>query len=555
MTVVARLANSATRAGAVPARIRFWKALGAPDAAQASILRRIVRENAGTTYGRAHGFASIQSPRDYSERVPLVDYDELAPWVRRVGDGEAGVLTTAPVKFMEPTGGSSGALKLVPYTDALLAEFSRATMAWVYDLLASRGALRGGRAYWAVSPPGRRPTRTAGGIAIGMEHDSDYFPAPLRALLERSLAVPGIVARAPDIATCRYLTLRALLAAPDLRLISVWSPSFLTLLASDLDMTFGDLLRDLEDGEVRTPLAPDLSAHAKREMPARPARARALRRRFGSRPPEDLGEIWERLALISCWADGHAARALDGVRRRFPHVEIQPKGLLATEGVVSIPFLGCAHPVAAVTSHYLEFLPEGETTRTTGVDRLEYGATYEVVLTTSGGLYRYRLRDLVRVEGFVRRTPMLSFRGRADRASDLAGEKLTPAFVEQVLATALGETGIRSTFAMLVPSVEPQHRYMLYVDTSREQAERLAAAVERELLAAHHYALCRGLGQLEPVCGVAVRDGERSYELACAERGQRAGTIKPPALDPALGWERYFECRTIDSSTRSARSE
>ena len=54
---------------------------------------------------------------------------------------------------------------------------------------------------------------------------------------------------------------------------------------------------------------------------------------------------------------------------------------------------------------------------------------------------------------------------------------------------------------------------------------------------------------------VAVRDGERSYEFACAERGQRAGTIKPPALDPALGWERYFECRTIDSSTRSARSE
>ncbi len=145
-------------------------------------------------------------------------------WVRRVGDGEAGVLTTAPVKFMEPTGGSSGALKLVPYTDALLAEFSRATMAWVYDLLASRGALRGGRAYWAVSPPGRRPTRTAGGIAIGMEHDSDYFPAPLRALLERSLAVPGIVARAPDIATCRYLTLRALLAAPDLRLISRLEP-------------------------------------------------------------------------------------------------------------------------------------------------------------------------------------------------------------------------------------------------------------------------------------------------------------------------------------------
>jgi hypothetical protein len=540
MTLVARIANSVTRAGAAPARLRFWNALGAPGAVQAEVLRRILRDNADTAYGREYGFASIRSARDYSTRVPLADYDALAPWIGRMADGEARVLTAAPVRFMEPTGGSSGALKLVPYTDASLAEFSRATMAWVYDLLASRPALRGGRAYWAISPPGRRPSRTAGGIAIGMEHDSDYFPAPLRALLQRALAVPGLVARAPDIAACRYLTLRALLAAPDLRLISVWSPSFLTLLASELDARFAELLLDLEDGEVRAPLDPDLAAAVTRTIPARPTIARELRRRFGRRPPEDLGALWEELALISCWADGHAARALDGVRRRFPRVEIQPKGLLATEGVVSIPLFGYSHPVAAVMSHYLEFLPDGETTRATGVDDLEHGATYEVVLTTGGGLCRYRLRDLVRVEGFVRSTPMLSFRGRADRASDLAGEKLTAAFAEHVLSAAMTATGIRSTFAMLVPSVEPVQRYLLCVDASREHAEQLASAVERELLAAHHYALCRGLGQLQPVHGVAVSDGERSYEHACAERGQRVGTIKPPALDPALGWERRF---------------
>jgi hypothetical protein len=552
MTLVARLANSVTRAGATPARVRFWRALGTPAAAQAAVLQRILRDNTDTTYGREFEFASVRSARDYAERVPLVDYDVLAPWIGRVADGEGRVLAAAPVRFMEPTGGSSAALKLVPYTDALLAEFSRATMAWVYDLLASRPALRGGRAYWAISPPGRRPSRTAGGIAIGMEHDSDYFPAPLRALLERSLAVPGLVARAPDIATCRYLTLRALLAAPDLRLISVWSPSFLTLLASELDARFADLLLDLEDGKVRAPVDSDLAAAIKQTIPARPALARELRRRFGGRPPEDLGALWEQLALISCWADGHAARALDGVRSRFPHVEIQPKGLLATEGVVSIPLCGYAHPVAAVTSHYLEFLPDGDTTCAVGVECLERGATYEVVLTTGGGLYRYRLRDLVCVEGCVRRTPMLSFRGRADRASDLAGEKLTAAFAEHVLSTAMAATGIRSTFAMLVPSVEPVHHYVLYVDASREHAELLAFAVERELLAAHHYALCRALGQLQPVRGVAVSDGERAYERACAERGQRVGAIKPPALDPRLDWEKHFSanaCRPTQAHT------
>ena len=540
MNVVATLANGVTRLGAVPARARFWRALRRPEAAQATILARILRENANSAYGREHGFASVRTAREYADRVPLTDYDTLAPWIDRIAAGEQGVLTGTPVRFVEPTGGSSGKSKLIPYTAPLLAEFSAATMAWLYDLLASRPALRRGRAYWAITPPAARPLRTPGGLPIGMEHDSDYFPAPLRALLQRALAVPSLVSRAPDVATCRYVTLRALLAAPDLRLVSVWSPSFLTLLAAELDARFADLLRDLEDGAVRAPVDPALAAAIARTIPARPALASELRRQFGRRPPEDLGAVWEQLALVSCWADCHAARALEGVRRRFPRVEIQPKGLLATEGVVSIPLFGHAHPVAAVTSHFLEFLPDGDATDARGVHELDRGQSYEVVLTTGGGLHRYRLRDVVRVEGFVARTPMLSFQGRADRASDLAGEKLTPALVERVLAAAMRATGIHSSFAMLAPKLEPSPRYVLYVDAAPEQADVLARAVEAELLDAHHYALCRALGQLDRVLAVAVSNAERCYERVCAARGQRAGAIKPPALEPALDWDRHF---------------
>src|SRR5207253_83294 len=112
-----------------------------------------------------------------------------------------------------------------------------------------------------------------------------------------------------------------------------------------------------------------------------------LRRRFGGRPPEDLGALWPRLALISCWSDGHAQRAIAAMRTRFPRVELQGKGLLATEGVVSFPLLDAGGSIAAVTSHFLEFVePNGSDAR--GVEELETGRTYEVLLTTSGGLYR-----------------------------------------------------------------------------------------------------------------------------------------------------------------------
>ena len=523
MSILPALANLVTVAGAAPARARFGAALRDPASAQREILLRTLRANADTAYGRAHDFASIRDEREYAARVPLVAFDDLDGWIRRVAAGEKNVLAREAVRFMEPTGGSSGYVKLIPYTAALQSEFSAAVMPWLFDLLTRRPALVRGQAYWSITPPGRQPARTAGGVPIGMQDDADYFPAPLRALLRRGLAVPSAVASAPDIATCRYLTLRALLASPDLTLISVWSPSFLSLLTTALDEQFDALLYDLEH-----------------RAPARPDIARQLRMRFGRRAPHDLGLVWERLALISCWTEGHAARALSGVRERFPHVEIQGKGLLATEGVVSIPMLGAEAPVAALTSHYLEFLDPRDG-RAYPAHALDVGGTYEVALTTGGGLYRYRLRDLVRVEGMLHRAPLFSFQGRADSASDIAGEKLTAALVERALDDATRSTRVDAAFAMLAPSWTPAPHYRLYVEAPEWEAQRLADALDQELRAAHHYALCRSLGQLGPVRGVSVRGGHARYEQACQERGQRAGAIKPPALDATLEWEKVFE--------------
>jgi hypothetical protein len=543
MSAAATIANHLHLTAAAPSYVRFRHALRDPGVAQRRLLRSILQRNAHTAFGRTHRFSGIADATAYRARVPARDYDGFAPWIDRVLDGRAGVLTDGPVRFVEPSGGSSGASKLVPYTSALLDEFSSATMPWIFDLLHGRRRLRGGCAYWAITPPGRRPSCTAGGVPIGMEHDRDYFPPLVRAMLDRTLAVPTALVRSPDVATCRYLTLRALLARPDLVLISVWSPSFLTLLAEGLDEHFPALLHDLATGDSRR-LPDALRRELASALPAHPARAAALRRRFGRRPPEDLGLIWERLALVSCWTDGHARRALDGMRRRFPHVEVQGKGLLATEGVVSVPLFEAEGAVAAVTSHFLEFLPiDGRAVdeeRALIVDELEQGRSYEVLLTTSGGLYRYRLRDVVHVDRFFERTPVLSFRGRSDHGCDLAGEKLTPALVERVLGEASALTGVRPAFAMLAPACGEPPSYALYVDATEDAAALLAGAVEGRLRTGHHYALCRELGQLGPVRGVSVPDAERRYERVRTRRGQRAGAVKPPVLEPELGWERHF---------------
>ena len=59
-----------------------------------------------------------------------------------------------------------------------------------------------------------------------------------------------------------------------------------------------------------------------------------------------------------------------------------------------------------------------------------------VIVTTGGGLWRYRLGDLVEVDGFVAATPSLRFIGRGASVSALCGEKLNETFVTRAIEAA-----------------------------------------------------------------------------------------------------------------------
>src|SRR5262249_30342341 len=153
-------------------------------------------------------------------------------------------------------------------------------------------------------------------------------------------------------------------------------------------------------------------------------------------PAERHARLWPRLRLVSCWAEGAAglyARQLAGL---LPGVRIQGKGLLATEGVVSIPLTGYPGAALAARSHFFAFVPEGG-----GAPRLAQelaaGQRYTIVLTTSGGLYRYRLGDVVEVVGHVDSCPLLAFIGREGIVSDRFGEKLHEPFVREALDALL----------------------------------------------------------------------------------------------------------------------
>jgi len=251
------------------------------------------------------------------------------------------------------------------------------------------------------------------------------------------------------------------------------------------------------------------------------------------------------LTVVSCWADGAAAAAVAALARSVPHAHVQPKGLLATEGVVSFP-LGLhdrSVTVAAVTGHFLEFADlEQPTARPRLAHELRRGATYAPVISTSGGFYRYRLGDAVCCDGFHHQVPLLRFEGRIDHVSDLRGEKLNPRVIAAALGDAERATGAALVFALVAPvAADPPH-YCLYAEgTDDATLGMMCQSVEKKLCEGHGYRYARALGQLAQLRGVQVRDGAARYILARTRTGQRAGDVKPAHLDTRLDWRSVFE--------------
>jgi GH3 auxin-responsive promoter len=517
---------------------RFRRALRRPRDVQSDRLIRYVRANRDTAFGREHRFASIRSVDDYRERVPVRTYDEIEPLIHRITRGEPHVLTADPIERLVPSSGSTRAVKLIPFTRALRREFSAALGPWLVDMFGRTPRALPGQAYWSITPSVAAMADDAPSkLPIGFEDDAMYLGLASRTLARTVLAVPPEIRFVRDPRAFTYATMLFLLRARELRIVSIWHPSFFERLLDVWTHHSDDLLRDLHDGTLRPPQS-DLHDPALvrlgRTLTRQPRTTAAL----SDIGPDDVPGLWPRLQSVSCWADGASRGPAASLARRLGGVPIAAKGLLATEGVVTIPF-GGRHPLAT-TSHFVEFTADDG--RVYDAHELQSGHEYGVVLTTGGGLYRYRLGDRVIVDGSVDGTPSLRLVGRDDRVSDLFGEKLSEGFVGSVLSSIFPEA---PRFAMLAPEQTPRGvAYTLFVDRECSLGQTdLARRMEQRLRQNPHYAWCVDIGQLRPALIAPVdRSATQIYLDERVARGQRLGDVKPTRLAAEMGWSRVLPC-------------
>jgi hypothetical protein len=544
-------ANGMWLASFLPAHLAFRRAVGNPQQTQAAMLLKLLRQNAGCAYGKRWQFSRLREPREFQDAVPIVSYEDLAPWLRRMTDGEPDVLTSERVLMFEKTSGSSDSAKYIPYTASLRREFRTAIGAWMCDLYLHYPKLTTGNAYWSLTPLARGKEHTRGGLPVGFESDAEYFGGWQRKLLNTLMAVPNETARISELTNCLYVTLRFLLQSPSLAFVSVWSPTFLTILLDQLRLHGDRLFCDLRDGELCPPNAISSSElePLKKYLRAAPARAELLGKILRRNGPIATHELWPNLRMISCWADASSRLAVPAIQESFPESRLHGKGLLSTEGVVSIPICSAQGSVAALTSHFLEFLENGSTTPRL-LHELEVGSEYSVLLTTGGGLWRYRLGDRIRVTDFLEQTPVLEFLGREGNVSDVCGEKLSAAFVDGVLQELELEHACTPDFAMLAPSFDDSPRYVLFFH-GRIETRQFAELLDAKLRRNPHYDYCRKLGQLSPAAIFQITEGAgEAYTRRCSALGQRAGSVKETPLHRLSGWENHFQGFLVENGGR-----
>jgi hypothetical protein len=505
---------------------------------QSALLTAIVRRNRDTLFGIEHGFREIRDVRDYQRRVPVRHWVELSPYVDRVVQGQPDILTSEPPFLFHWTSGTTGKPKMIPVTRRCEAALKLTYRIWLYKAMLDNPRLLSGRVLPLLNAG--VDAYTDNHVPYGSVSGNIYFRMPR--ILRQACSNTYDVYHIEDIEARLYTLLRFALPQNCSFMVS-GNPTGLRFLFELADRYSETLIRDIHDGTLaaRFEVPSHVRAAAASDLPPNPGRARAL-----ARAKEQVGrlrpmEYWPDLAAIGCWIGGSMGHFAPSLREwcgesfRFRDI-----GYMASEGMFSIP-LGNETPDGNLTLHsaFFEFIPEAEFGNPQApvllADELEAGCNYQVVITTTGGLYRYAINDVIRVTGMVAGSPSIRFLYKGSNVQNLQGEMVSVDHVMEALEVATSAAGVNLRHFQVLADLADR-RYVLHVEPMQEAAASalrvMLARFEQELGAQNvNYQFFRANAALRPPALRVMPTGWFARILADhVARGRRESQFKPFVL-------------------------
>lgn len=489
---------------------RFIGALHAPWQHQENLLTDLTAKLAVTGYGQSLQIKQSLDYHTFKNKVPIVAYHDIEPWIDN-SKKHSKCLTSDNIDFFELTSGSTGARKAIPYTTSLRKDFSQAFQIWCHDCLQHRVKLSSGRAFISISPQ----LSSSKKLDTSIQNDADYLQGISKFLVSPFLINPPSLYQIKNPADFQFVIALYLLAESQLEVISIWSPSYFIIILEVIRKQWHHLLSVLNN---RLYQVDDINF----KLSVSQQRLHYLSNLC---PNRQIESIWPNLQMLSCWGSGVSEKGAKWLQAHFPNKFLQYKGLFATEAPLTIPLIQAGGFLPLLQQVFFEF--EDDKGHILTIDQVQVGEIYQLIITQSGGLYRYRMEDRVKVTGFYYKTPMLDFVGRTAKVVDMVGEKMNSDFVGGILSKP---PYAKAVFAVLVPEIKEQYYGQYSLITNCKHLLNHQAALEDELCQSFHYKVARHMKQLFPVQIQYCANAQTLYQALYEQRGVKIGDQKEQYL-------------------------
>ena len=332
-------------------RIENWS--NHPVAVQREVLQELVTAAQYTEFGRKYNFSKLFSLKEFKKNVPIHEYDDLKPYIHRMMDGEENILWNTPVNwFAKSSGTTSDKSKFIPISEESLQD---------NHFQASKDLLSN---YYKNFPSS--DLLTGKGLVVGGSHqiskvNDDIQYGDLSAVLMQNSPFWGQWIRTPELSVA---------------LLDEWEEKIEKL----AQVTAEENVTSLAGVPTWTILL--------------------LKRILEIKGKTTIKEVWPNLEL---YINGGVSfvpykeqfdKIIGG---KINYLEIYN----ASEGFIAAQVNPDDDGMLLFTEHgiFYEFMPVeeygNESPKTVGLNNVAIGKNYALVMSTTGGLWRYLIGDTV----------------------------------------------------------------------------------------------------------------------------------------------------------------
>ena len=532
-----------------PMAAKFENATKDPMRAQENILLDYISRNKSTEYGKKYDFPAIRSIEAYRKLVPVSDYADIATYADRMARGEKNILTAEDPVFFGRTSGTTGKPKLIPVTEYSRSKKAELMALWTYYISRDHPGVTDGKIFTIIDPEVK--TFTESGVPCGPENGHAYANLPF--IIKSICIIPYEAFEIEDYDT-RYYAILRIAIGHNVTTLATLNPMAIIILCEKIKAWKDRILDDIEKGTLDESLniEPRIRSILEKKLRPDPRRAEELRRIVREKQELLPKYFWPDLALIECWKGGTVKLYLKGLTRYFGDVPIRDFGCLSTETRSSIPISDeGAGGVLAVQTNFYEFIPKEDMRKldrpTLLCDQLEKGREYLLIITTAGGLCRYDTDDVIRVDGFYNKTPVIEFVQKGLNAISLSGEKVYESHINEAVNKAVSALKLTIKFFSASIQMDNPPRYIFLTELGAsvpdDTKQALLRRVEEELCRCNlEYEDTRNRQELGSPILKVVRNGSfEKYRAAKVLNGAHETQVKIPELSADVDFQKKFD--------------